>query len=221
MCGIVGAVSTRNIVPILVRGPEAAGVPRLRQLRRGRAPGRRAASGRAAPRAWPSSRPTWPTGISRRHRHRAHALGHARRAGGAQRAPALLGRPDVEAEHRLRRSRRRGRRRAVARIGLVHNGIIENHDELRRRTAGPRLRVCQPDRHRGHRAPGAQPVRRRPARRRAARAAAAARRLRHRRVLPRRAAPRGGRARRLAADRGRGRPRARTSWPATPWRWPA
>ncbi len=37
MCGIVGAVSTRNIVPILVQGLQAPGIPGLRLLRRGRA----------------------------------------------------------------------------------------------------------------------------------------------------------------------------------------
>ena len=81
-------------------------------------------------------------GVEGRHRHRAHPLGHARRAGGAQRPPAL-------------RTARAGRQEPRAgRIALVHNGIIENHDELRAELPGPRLRVRQPDRHRGHRAPG-------------------------------------------------------------------
>ena len=182
MCGIVGAVSTRNIVPILVeglkrleyRGYDSCGVA-VHQRRRTAARAQHVARGRArgAGRR-PSNR--------RRHRHRPHPLGHARRAGGAQRAPALL-----------------ARRRARRRIALVHNGIIENHDELRAELEGQGLRVRQPDRHRGHRAPGRPPVRRRPVRRRAAARAAAARRLRDRRVLPRRAAPRGRRARRLAA----------------------
>jgi len=61
-------------------------------------------------------------------------------------------------------------------IAVVHNGIIENHDELRaelqakgyrfesqtdteRRAAGEGLPLRKPDRHRGDCAPGAQPVR--------------------------------------------------------------
>ena len=198
MCGIVGAVSTRNIVPILIeglkrleyRGYDSCGVA----VRPGRpaAPGaQHGARGRAGSRC----------GQGRHrlgHRHRPHPLGHARRARGAQRAPALQPQPHRAGAQRHHREPRRAARR----------------------TAGPRLRLQQPDRHRGHRPPGGPPVRRRPVRRGAARHAAAEGRLCHRRVLPRRAAARGGRARGLAADPGRGR-RARTSWPATPWRWPA
>ena len=166
MCGIVGAVSTRNIVPDPHRGPEAARIPRLRLLRRRGAPGRRAAP-RAQHRARGRARSQRrrPTHVQARHRHRAHALGHARRAGGAQRAPALLaGRPPAAEAATSPAGRRRG-----ARIALVHNGIIENHDELRAELEAQRLRVREPDRHRGHRAPGRPPVRRRPVRRRAAR----------------------------------------------------
>ena len=50
------------------------------------------------------------------------------------------------------------------RIALVHNGIIENHDELRASLDRQGLCVPEPDRYRGHRAPGRQPVRRRPVR---------------------------------------------------------
>jgi glucosamine--fructose-6-phosphate aminotransferase (isomerizing) len=131
-------------------------------------------------------------GHRRRHRHRPHPLGHARRAGGAQRAPALQPRPG------------RGRGRSgPGRVALVHNGIIENHDELRAELQAARLRVHQPDRHRGDRPPGRQPTTATCSTPCKA-AVAAARRLRHCRVLQGRAAPRGRRARRLAADAGRG-----------------
>ena len=171
MCGIVGAVSTRNIVPILVeglkrleyRGYDSCGVAVHQdgQLRRARstAAGRRARTARS-----PRDDVRGGTGIA-----------HTRWA--------THGAPAVHNAHPHFS-------RATA-IALVHNGIIENHDELRAELQGARLRVRQPDRHRGHRAPRAPPVRRRPVRRGAARDAAAARRLRDRRVLPRRAAPRG------------------------------
>jgi hypothetical protein len=93
MCGIVGAVSTRNIVPVLVeglkrleyRGYDSCGVAVHQggELRRARSTSRVAELEAGTQR----------DGVERRHRHRAHPLGHARRAGGAQRAPALLGRP--------------------------------------------------------------------------------------------------------------------------------
>ena len=54
MCGIVGAVSTRNIVPDPGRRPAAARIPRLRLLRRRRACQDGGCSARAAPRASPS-----------------------------------------------------------------------------------------------------------------------------------------------------------------------
>ena len=206
MCGIVGAVAQRNIVPILVEGLQAPRIPRLRLLRR-RGPAGRRLSARAAPRAWPScERQVARRPPDRRHRHRPHALGHARRAGRAQRAPALL-RPT---ERTARRPHRAGAQR--------------HHREPRRaarRAAGQGLRLREPDRHRGHRPPGRPPVRRRPVRGRAARRPAPARRLRDRRVLPRRAAPRGRRAPGLAAGAGRRQGAARTSSPPTRWRWPA
>ena len=132
MCGIVGAVSTRNIVPILIeglkrleyRGYDSCGVAVHQggELRRARSTARVAElrSRRAGRRH------------RLRHRHRPHPLGHARRAGGAQRAPALLGRARRgRHDHRLRRAGRADAGAATARIALVHNGIIENHDELR------------------------------------------------------------------------------------------
>ena len=150
MCGIVGAVSTRDIVPILVeglkrleyRGYDSCGVAvhqqgELRRTRSTVARGRaRCAGGARAHR--------------RRHRHRPHALGHARRAGRAQRAPALLQRPHRAGAQRHHREPRRAARRA----------------------AGQGLQLREPDRHRGGGAPGQPPLRRRPVRRRAARRAA-------------------------------------------------
>ncbi len=145
------------------RGPEAPGIPRLRQLWRGRAPGRPApACAQHRPRGRAGSR-CGTGGHSRRHRHCAHPLGDARRARGAQRPPALQPQPHCAGAQRHHREPRRAARR----------------------TAGPRLRVRKPDRHRGHRPPGGPHVRRRPVRRRAARHAAAEGRLCDRRVLPR------------------------------------
>lgn len=71
-----------------------------------------------------------------------------------------------------------------------------------------------------HRPPDRQPLRRRPVRGRQGVGGAAGRLRQHHRDLPRRAAPRGGRACGLAAGAGAWA-KARTSWPATRWRWPA
>jgi glucosamine--fructose-6-phosphate aminotransferase (isomerizing) len=206
MCGIVGAVSRRNIVPILVQG--------LQRLEyRGYD-----SCGVAVHRASPGAQPA----AARRSTARvAELLAQVQDA--ACRAPPALptpagphGAPAVHNAHPHFSPGQRGARPAVA---LVHNGIIENHEELRAELQAG-LCLCQPDRHRGHRPPGGQPVRRRPVRGRAGRHAelhgayAIA-------VLHGRAAPRGGRARRLAADPGRGQDGPSTSWPATPWPWPA
>jgi glucosamine--fructose-6-phosphate aminotransferase (isomerizing) len=112
MCGIVGAVAQRNITPILLeglkrleyRGYDSCGVALHvdGQLQRSRSTSRVAELEQQIKEA-----------PARLHRHRPHPLGHARRAGLAQRPPALLA---VDEQ---------------ARIALVHNGIIENHDELR------------------------------------------------------------------------------------------
>ena len=119
MCGIVGAVSTRNIVPILVQGLQrleyrgydscgvavyADGLKRARStVARGRTddPGRRTSSVEGT------------TGIAhtRWATHGAPAVHNAH--------PHFSHGPGESA------SRRPGR------IALVHNGIIENHDELR------------------------------------------------------------------------------------------
>jgi glucosamine--fructose-6-phosphate aminotransferase (isomerizing) len=96
MCGIVGAVSARNIVPVLVeglkrleyRGYDSCGVAVHQggELRRARST---SARGRAEAQVASD-------GVGR-HRHRPHPLGHARRAGGAQRPPALFARPEQAA----------------------------------------------------------------------------------------------------------------------------
>ena len=141
---------TRNIVPVLVeglqrleyRGYDSCGVAVHR---------RRPASARAAPARVAELRTPGRSASScrRHHRHRPHALGHARRAGRAQRASALL----AASEHRA--------------------GAQRHHREPRgaaRRAARRRATSSQPDRHRSHRAPDRPPVRRRPARGGAARA---------------------------------------------------
>ena len=161
MCGIVGAAARRDIVPVLIEG--------LRRLEyRGYdSCGVAVAGGTAASTACAASRasPTSPRQVDAEQldgddRHRAHALGDARRAVTEQRAPDLS----------------RGE------IAVVHNGIIENHEELRAELQGAGLRVRHPDRHRGDRAPRPQPVRRATCSRRCARAV---KRL-HRRLRDRR-----------------------------------
>ena len=132
MCGIVGAVSQRNIVPILIeglrrleyRGYDSCGVAVHADggLKRARSVARVAELDGQA------------NDLASIHRHRPHALGHARRAQHGQRAPALFVRPSAGA----RRPRQVAR---SARVALVHNGIIENHEELRAASAEARLRV--------------------------------------------------------------------------------
>ena len=93
MCGIVGAVAERNIVPFLMeglrrleyRGYDSAGIAIIddsHHLVRLRTVGKVQALQDALDR----------TPLHGTHRHRAHALGDARRAERAQRAPAHLGR---------------------------------------------------------------------------------------------------------------------------------
>ena len=110
MCGIVGAAAQARHRPGPDRRPAAPRIPRLRLLRRRGARRAAGSSACAAWRAWRSS----PRQIAKeapggRDRHRAHALGHARRAG-TQNAHPMFSRGE---------------------IALVHNGIIENHEELR------------------------------------------------------------------------------------------
>jgi glucosamine 6-phosphate synthetase-like amidotransferase/phosphosugar isomerase protein len=96
MCGIVAAVSSRNIVPVLVQG--------LQRLEyRGYDSCGVAVHSRRQPQGLQRARSTARVAelmeqvqadhIARRHRHCPHALGHPRRAGGAQRPPALQPRP--------------------------------------------------------------------------------------------------------------------------------
>ena len=92
MCGIVGAVSTRNIVPILVQGLQRLEYRGYDSCGVAVHAGRRC-SARAAPRASPTAGAGRGRARRRRHRHRPHALGHAWRAGRAQRASALQPRP--------------------------------------------------------------------------------------------------------------------------------
>jgi hypothetical protein len=120
MCGIVGAVSHRNIVPILVeglkrleyRGYDSCGVAVHQggELRRARSTSRVAElrSQVAARTAWLRA-PASPT--------RAGPRTARRRC--TTRTRTFSGRPPT------------ARRASASRMALVHNGIIENHDELR------------------------------------------------------------------------------------------
>ncbi|MBE7417215.1 MAG: glutamine--fructose-6-phosphate transaminase (isomerizing) [Ideonella sp.] len=116
MCGIVGAVSTRNIVPILIeglkrleyRGYDSCGVAvhQAGQLRRARSTSRVAELDAQVR----EERVEGATGIAhtRWATHGAPAVHNAH--------PHFSGGPGAGAQ---------------GRIALVHNGIIENHDELR------------------------------------------------------------------------------------------
>ncbi len=132
MCGIVAAVSTRNIVPILVeglkrleyRGYDSCGVAVHQggELRRARSTSRVAelqantlVEGVASGTGIAHTR--WAT-------HGAPAVHNAH--------PHFSAGPDVDAMSTGFGTLEGGApAAAVARIGLVHNGIIENHDELR------------------------------------------------------------------------------------------
>lgn len=122
MCGIVGAVSTRNIVPILVeglkrleyRGYDSCGVAvhQNGQLRRARSTARVAElEANIAHDSIESG-----TGIAhtRWATHGAPAVHNAHPHFSSGPAKVAL-----------------GAQAAVGRVALVHNGIIENHDELR------------------------------------------------------------------------------------------
>ena len=118
MCGIVGAVSTRNIVPVLVqglqrleyRGYDSCGVAvNSQQSQMGQAPGlqRARSTARVAELAEQVSDPV--TGLQG-----FTGIAHTRWA--------THGAPAVHNAHpHFSRDR----------IALVHNGIIENHEELR------------------------------------------------------------------------------------------
>jgi glucosamine--fructose-6-phosphate aminotransferase (isomerizing) len=130
MCGIVGAVSTRNIVPVLIeglkrleyRGYDSCGVAVHQggELKRARSTSRVAeleagvkADGIAAGTGIAHTR--WAT-------HGAPAVHNAH--------PHFSAGPDVDAMA-TSFGGLDGSDRTPPRIGLVHNGIIENHDELR------------------------------------------------------------------------------------------
>jgi glutamine---fructose-6-phosphate transaminase (isomerizing) len=127
MCGIVGAVSTRNIVPILIeglrrleyRGYDSCGVAVHQdgQLRRARSTSRVAELEVNVD----SDKVQSGTGIAhtRWATHGAPAVHNAH--------PHFSHGPRVDAAEWLRS----GSKAKAGRIALVHNGIIENHDELR------------------------------------------------------------------------------------------
>jgi hypothetical protein len=132
MCGIVAAVSHRDIVPILIeglkrleyRGYDSCGVAVQRdgELRRARSTARVAELAASAARDGISAT----TGIA----HTRWATHGA--PGGAQRAPALLGRPGRRRrQHRFRRPGRHRRRRAHR----AHRPGAQRHHREPRRTA--------------------------------------------------------------------------------------
>ncbi|GMV45613.1 MAG: glutamine--fructose-6-phosphate aminotransferase [isomerizing] [Pseudomonadota bacterium] len=118
MCGIVGAVSTRNIVPILVeglkrleyRGYDSCGVAVHQggELRRARSTARVA---------------ELEANVQRDQVAAGTGIAHTRWA--------THGAPAVHNAHPHFSAGPGGSEAASGRIALVHNGIIENHDELR------------------------------------------------------------------------------------------
>lgn len=123
MCGIVGAVSNRNIVPILVeglkrleyRGYDSCGVAVHQggELRRARSTARVAELEKAAA----EDRVEGGTGIA-----------HTRWA--THGAPAVHN-AHPHFSHGVTRPEAEPNVVAAGKVALVHNGIIENHDELR------------------------------------------------------------------------------------------
>jgi glutamine---fructose-6-phosphate transaminase (isomerizing) len=118
MCGIVGAVSTRNIVPILTeglkrleyRGYDSCGVAvhRAGELHRARSTSRVA---------------ELETQVSTDRVEGTTGIAHTRWA--------THGAPVVHNAHPHFSSGPNANGASVGRVALVHNGIIENHDELR------------------------------------------------------------------------------------------
>ena len=131
MCGIVGAVSTRNIVPILTeglrrleyRGYDSCGVAVHQdgKLRRARSTARVAEleahiAADAVQGATGIAHTRWAT-------HGAPAVHNAH--------PHFSHGPSHESSDELTAAADEGGPATAGRIALVHNGIIENHDELR------------------------------------------------------------------------------------------
>ncbi len=122
MCGIIGAVSTRNIVPVLVqglerleyRGYDSCGVAVYAQ---DAAPGLRRA--RSTSRVADLAEQVATT-------HLEGALGIAHTRWATHGAPALH-----NAHPHFSHGTGAGASSKAGRVALVHNGIIENHDELR------------------------------------------------------------------------------------------
>lgn len=118
MCGIVGAVSTRNIVPILIeglkrleyRGYDSCGVAvhQNGELRRARSTARVA---------------ELEASVATDDVQSGTGIAHTRWA--------THGAPAVHNAHPHFSSGPSGKSAASGRVALVHNGIIENHDELR------------------------------------------------------------------------------------------
>jgi glutamine---fructose-6-phosphate transaminase (isomerizing) len=131
MCGIVGAVSARNIVPILVqglqrleyRGYDSCGVAVHQDgaLRRTRSTSRVAELGAQID----ADKVAGHTGIAhtRWATHGAPAVHNAH--------PHFSHGPGAKAKAATAKSAVSGTADAPGRIALVHNGIIENHEELR------------------------------------------------------------------------------------------
>ena len=134
MCGIVGAVSTRNIVPILVqglerleyRGYDSCGVAVYAQD----------APIRSAPRAQHGSRVAELAAASQQQPSCKAHWALPTPAGPRTARPAVHNaHPHFSHGSSANASRRPGN------IALVHNGIIENHDELRNALQAQRLWV--------------------------------------------------------------------------------
>ncbi len=126
MCGIVGAVSTRNIVPILIeglkrleyRGYDSCGVAvhQNGELRRARSTARVA---------------ELEANVAAEDVHSGTGIAHTRWA--THGAPAVHNaHPHFSSGPTAKAAKSsQGGQAAVGRVALVHNGIIENHDELR------------------------------------------------------------------------------------------